>query len=143
MLVAHGKVGVHEVHQRRERQKHRRNTIAASRPPPIRSAMDLEKVLVRSICERTGGRVRSLKVHILGERVVLRGWSSSYHAVQLAIAGLFEVFRAMNLDRPDEIELDIDVLPNGPVCSLGDDPVPLEFSRFPVRSHYPGRGNLR
>jgi hypothetical protein len=93
--------------------------------------MDLEKILVCSICERTGGRVRSLKVHILGERVVLRGWTSSYHAVQLAIAGLFEACRAMNLDRPDEVEIDIDVLPNGPVCSLGDDPVPVKCENAP------------
>jgi hypothetical protein len=88
--------------------------------------MDLEEVLVRSICERTGGRVRCLRICIVGERVVLRGWATSYHAVQLAIAGLFEVFRAMNLDRPDEVELDIDVLPNGPGRSLGDDPVPVK-----------------
>ena len=117
MLVAYRTGGKHEVHRHREPHEHRRNTIAASRPPPIRSAMDLEKVLVRSISERTGGRVRSLKVHILGERVILRGWASSYHVVQLAIAGLFETFHAMNLDRPDEVDLDIDVLPTGPVFS--------------------------
>ena len=125
MLVAYRTGGEYEVHQRREPQEHRRNSIPASRPPPIGSAMDLEKVLVRSIGERTGGRVRSLNVHILGERVILRGWASSYHVVQLAIAGLFETFHAMNLDRPDEVDLDIDVLPNGPVCSFGNAPVPV------------------
>ena len=31
------------------------------------------------------------------------------------LAGLFEAFHAMNLDRPEHVELDIDVLPNGPV----------------------------
>jgi hypothetical protein len=72
--------------------------------------MDLEQALVRAICERTGGRVQSVRVNILGGRVVLRGWAGSYHAVQLAVAGLFEAFREMNLDRPEEVELDIDVL---------------------------------
>jgi hypothetical protein len=131
MLVAYQTDDRYEVYQHREPHKHRRNTIAASRPPPIRSTMDLEKILVRSIGERTGGRVRSLKVHILGERVILRGWASSYHVVQLAIAGLFETFHAMNLDRPDEVGLDIDVQPNGPVCSFGDTPVPVRCENAP------------
>ena len=109
MLVACREAGAKKMHQHLETPKYRRRTITAALPPPARSAMDLEQILVRAICERTGGRVHSVQVHVLGERVVLRGWASSYHAVQLALAGLFEAFRAMNLDRPEKVELDIDV----------------------------------
>ena len=97
---------------RRQSQSDDRTVRAANRTTP--SSTDLEKVLVHTICERTGGRVRLLQVHILGDRVVLRGWAESFHAVQLAVAGLFEAFRANNLDRPEEIELDIDVLSTAP-----------------------------
>ena len=110
MLVAYREAGAQKVRQHLETPKYQRHTIAATLQQPVRSAMDLEQALVCAICERTGGRVHSLQVHILGGRVVLRGWASSYHAVQLALAGLFETFRAMNLDRPEEVELDIDVL---------------------------------
>jgi len=83
----------------------------------VQSAMDVEKSLVRAIGHRTGRRVRSLHVQFTGSRVVLRGWAVSYHAVQLALVGLFEGCEEMGLDRPEEIELDIDVL-DGPVSTL-------------------------
>ena len=110
MLVAYREAETQKVRQRHDTLKSRRHTIVGVLQPPVRSAMDMEQALVRAICERTGGRVHSLQVHILGGRVVLRGWAGSYHVVQLAIAGLFEAFRAMNLDRPEEVELDIDVV---------------------------------
>jgi hypothetical protein len=110
MLVADREAETQKVHERHDTLKSRRHTIAAAIQPPVRSAMDLEQTLVHAICERTGGRVHSLQVHILGGRVVLRGWAGSYHVVQLAIAGLLEAFHTMNLDRPEEVELDIDVL---------------------------------
>jgi hypothetical protein len=93
-------------------------TISQCGPPHIQSAMDLEHAIARAICERTSGRVRLLQVRLLGSRVVLRGWTTSYHAVQLALAGLFETLGAMNLDRPEDVELDIDVLPAGPLESV-------------------------
>jgi hypothetical protein len=110
MLVAYREAETPKVHQRHDTPKSRRDTIAAAIPSPVRSAMDMEEALVHAICRRTGGRVHALQVHILGGRVVLRGWAGSYHAVQLAIAALFETFRAMNLDRPEDVELDIDVI---------------------------------
>jgi hypothetical protein len=82
----------------------------------IRSAMELEAALVQAIGHRTEGRIRSLQVQIVGSRVVLRGWAVSYHAVQLAIAGLLEAFREMNLDWPEEVELDIDVSSSDGFC---------------------------
>jgi hypothetical protein len=83
----------------------------------VRSAMDVEAALVHAIGRRTDGRIRSLQVQIVGSRVVLRGWAVSYHAVQLAIAGLFEAFDVMSLDRPAEVELDIDVMGNDGFCT--------------------------
>ncbi len=123
MLVASRTIRAHELQDRRESRNHRMNMMGGSRPPPIRSAMDIEKALVRSIEKRTGGRVRSLQTHILGERVVLRGAASSYHVVQLAIAGLFEAFHAMNLDKPEDVELDMDVLPDGSAFGSALNPV--------------------
>jgi hypothetical protein len=110
MFVAYRKSQAQKAHHRHETRRCRIPTIVATLPPPVRSAMDLEQALGRAISERTGGRIYSLQVRILGGRVVLHGWAGSYHAVQLALAGLFEAFHAMNLDRPEDVELDIDVL---------------------------------
>jgi hypothetical protein len=76
------------------------------------STWDLEQRLARAVTEHTGGRVCSLGVHILGERVVLRGFAQSYHAIQLAQAGLLEAMDALGMDRPGGVELDVDVLPS-------------------------------
>ena len=110
MLVAYRQAETQKVHQRHDTLKRRRHTIVAAIQPPVRAAMDVERALVHAICKRTEGRVHALQVHILGGRVVLRGWAGSYHAVQLAIVGLFETFRAMSLDTPEDVELDIDVV---------------------------------
>lgn len=110
MLVANRTNRAHQLQDRHESRNHRRNMIAGRRPQPVRSAMDIEESLACSIEKRTGGRIRSLKTHILGGRVVLRGVASSYHVVQLAIAGLFEAFHTMNLDKPEAVELDIEVV---------------------------------
>ncbi len=72
---------------------------------------ELEQRLACAITKRTRGRVCSLRVHILGERVVLRGCAESYHAIQLAQAGLLEAMDAMEMDRPGLVELDVDMVP--------------------------------
>ncbi len=77
--------------------------------PPALSAMDVEKALAQSITERTAGRVHMLQVEMLGNRIVLRGCATSYHAVQLAVVGLQESLKALRLDRPERVELDFDV----------------------------------
>ena len=60
MLVAYGRVGKHGVRHCCESQEHRPRAMAANDPAPIASAMDLEKILVRSICaERKVGSARS------------------------------------------------------------------------------------
>ena len=127
MLVAYGTVGKRGERLCCESQKHRSRAMAANDPAPTASAMELEEMLARSICARTEGRVRSLQVELAGERVVLRGWAGSYHAVQLALAGLHEAFHAMGLDRPEHVELDIDVLPSAPVSSSAADSMPARY----------------
>ncbi len=71
---------------------------------------DLETRLACAIAERTGGRVESLKVQILGGRIVLHGFAESYSAIQLALAGLREMLDALDLDLPERVELNIDVV---------------------------------
>jgi len=78
------------------------------------TASDLETHMVRAITARTNGRVQALRVQILGGRIVLHGFAESYHAVQLAVAGLLETIKAMDLDHPGRIDLNIDVLPYRP-----------------------------
>jgi hypothetical protein len=112
MLAVHPSAGAQNVQQYRESLQDRSRRIAASPPRRIRSAMAVEEAVVHAIGHRTSGRVRLLQVQIVGSRIVLRGWAVSFHAVQLAIAGLFEAFREMDLDRPEEVELDIDVADN-------------------------------
>jgi hypothetical protein len=77
------------------------------------TAMDLEQLLARAIADRTGGRIRMFAVQITGTCIVLRGCAPSYHAVQLAVAGLKELLQALQLDWPDRVELDIEVVPCG------------------------------
>jgi len=98
--------------QKRGARERRNRPISAGPSQIVRSATDVEIALVRTIAHRTGGRIGALQVRIVGSRVVLRGWATSYHAVQLALAGLFEACAQMNLDKPDDVELDIDVPAN-------------------------------
>ena len=76
------------------------------------TASDLETHLVRAIAVRTNGRAQALKVQVLGGRTVLSGFSESYHAVQLAVAGLMETLDALGLDHPGQVDLNIDVIPS-------------------------------
>jgi hypothetical protein len=118
MLVEYRQAAEEVVHYRAEAPGLRTNTIAKGLPHTIRSAMDIEPALMHFINHRTGGRVRSLQVQILGGRVALRGWASSFYAVQLALAGLLQAFHEWHLDRPEEVELDIDVVTDIPTEHL-------------------------
>jgi len=111
------------VHRYHDAHEFKRNSGMEKASLPIHSAMDLQYILARSISHRTGGRVRLPKVQILGSRIIVSGWAASYHAIQLALAGLLETFHAMGLDRPDVIELDIEVAPVGSARNLKSEPV--------------------
>jgi hypothetical protein len=78
------------------------------------TATDLETHLVRAIVARTGGRIQALRIQILGGRTVLHGFSDSYYAIQLAVAGLMETLNALGLDQPGRVDLNIDVIPSHP-----------------------------
>ncbi len=78
------------------------------------TATDLETHLVCAITVRTNGRVQALSVQVLGGRIVLHGVAGSYHSVQLAVAGLMETMDALGLDRPERVDLNIDVVPQPP-----------------------------
>jgi hypothetical protein len=78
------------------------------------TATDLENHLVRAIVARTKGRVQALRIQVLGGRIVLNGFSESYYAIQLAVAGLMEAINELCLDQPDRVDLNIDVIPSHP-----------------------------
>lgn len=72
---------------------------------------DLELRLTATIAERTKGRLQALTVRVLGGRTVLSGLAGSYHTVQIAVACLLETLSALDLDHPEQIDLNIEVLP--------------------------------
>ena len=78
------------------------------------TASDLETHLACAITARTHGRVQALRVQVLGGRTVLSGFSESYYAIQLAVAGLMETLNALGLDHPEQVDLNIDVIPSRP-----------------------------
>ena len=72
---------------------------------------DLNERLLRGITERTGRRIRSLRVETIGERLVISGHAGSYHARQLVHAAVFELLRAQDCDRLEHVDFKIDVVP--------------------------------
>jgi hypothetical protein len=110
MFVVNARNGQDLAHRHHDSHEFRRSAIVEHGLPPIHSAMDLQHILARSISDRSGGRVRLPQVQIFGSRVVVSGWAKSYHAIQLALAGLLETYHAMGLDRPGVVELDIEVM---------------------------------
>ncbi len=76
------------------------------------NASNLESRLTAAIAERTRGRLHSLEVRLLGGRTRLSGVASSYHIVQIAVACLLETLSELDLDHPEQIDLNIEVLPD-------------------------------
>lgn len=101
----------------------KKDPTVANCSPPAQSAMDLQQSIARFVSLRTGGRMRLPQVQILGSRVVLSGWTNSYHIIQLALAGLLDAFQERGLDRPEEIDLDIEVLPEAAVRRSDSEPI--------------------
>ena len=54
---------------------------------------ELEQIIERRIMERTWRRIHPLRVEVKGGRVVVTGQTLWYHAKQLAIHAVLEVFR--------------------------------------------------
>jgi hypothetical protein len=58
----------------------------------------LQQDLERQISLRTGRRVRNLAVELEAERVVLRGFTTTYHVKQLAQHGVRDLLPHVRLD---------------------------------------------
>src|SRR5262249_15818717 len=61
------------------------------RQPPSKA---LEQVIQRRIVERTGGRIHSLEVEVMGTEVIIRGSAHCYYVKQLALQGVLDVIRS-------------------------------------------------
>ncbi len=81
--------------------------------PPVPPEHDLCHALAHRIAQRTGGRIRSLRVDQVDGRIVVSGRTSTYHARQLACAAAVEL-----MGRPspgeDDVHFDIQVVPDAP-----------------------------
>jgi hypothetical protein len=52
---------------------------------------DREQAIRHRIAERTAGRIRTLEIEVLDDRVVIRGHAPSYYLKQLALQGVLDV----------------------------------------------------
>jgi hypothetical protein len=73
----------------------------------LRSA-ESEETIKHWIVERTGGRIRRLRVEVTGNRVVMGGCVSSYYLKQLALLGAHDVLGSAE----NRIELNVEVSGN-------------------------------
>lgn len=79
--------------------------------PAVPPETDLCHVLAHRIAQRTGGRVRSLRVDRVDGRIVVSGRTSTYHARQLAFAAAVELLGRPHIG-PDDVHFDIQVTPH-------------------------------
>jgi hypothetical protein len=75
-------------------------------PEGLPRSQALEQAIKHGIMTRTGGRIQSLEVDILGRKVTIRGNVPCYHVKQLALQGILDVMGAAPATR---IELDLQV----------------------------------
>ena len=68
--------------------------------------LDLEQLIERQIVQRTWGRIHRLQIEIIDGRVIVHGYTHSYHSKQLAIDGVLDVVGSEGAGR---VELDIQV----------------------------------
>ncbi len=71
-----------------------------ARPPHA----ELEQAVEREIMEHTWGRIHRLRVHVNPDRLVVRGWTSSYYTKQLAIQAVLNT-----LGPEASLPLDVDI----------------------------------
>jgi hypothetical protein len=69
---------------------------------------ECEETIKRRIVEQTGGRIRLLRVEIIGNRVVIGGSAPSYYIKQLALRGVRDVLGSA----ANRIELNVEVSGN-------------------------------
>jgi hypothetical protein len=61
------------------------------------SSVALQQALTASVQERTGRRVRDLRIELLPEGIVLRGHAATYHVKQLAQHGVRDLLPHVEL----------------------------------------------
>lgn len=94
-----------------------RSTSAGESPAPIQASssaattQQMERELVTAIAQRTAGRVKSLKVHILGDRIAVHGHTDCRSAVELAHLGLLDALNRIDVDWPEKVELNLEIDP--------------------------------
>ncbi len=85
---------------------------------------DLGDRLACLVAQRTGGRVRSLRVELSGSRLVIHGRAPSYHVRQLVHAAVFDVLRTSDHDFPEEVVFHVEVV-SAPESAGSGSPEPL------------------
>jgi carbon storage regulator len=73
------------------------------------SRTDFEQRLERRIRLRTRDRIRALRIEARGEQITVRGYSRSNYDRQLAYSAAMEVFNGSSSDRPEQLNVDIEV----------------------------------
>jgi len=76
--------------------------------PVLCGQAELEQLLERQIEQRTGRRLRRLRVDASHDRVVISGLTASYYVKQLALHAALETMRGVPGSRA--VELDIEVV---------------------------------
>jgi hypothetical protein len=71
---------------------------------------DLAHAIERQIVQRTWGRVHRLEVEVTDDRIVVHGYTQSYHGKQLALEGARDV-----VGNSAHVELDVEVGPRSTV----------------------------
>ena len=66
-----------------------------------------EQAIRHQILERTAGRIRTLEVEVIDNRIVIRGRAPSYYLKQLALQGVLDVLGSAGAMR---IELNVEVV---------------------------------
>jgi hypothetical protein len=93
-------------------------SIASERPstgaPPSLTTMKLEKRLACAITRETEGLVCVSRVQIFARKFALHGRAESHHAVPLAHAALLKMLNGLGCDHPEEVELNIEIVPTLP-----------------------------
>lgn len=79
--------------------------------PAVLPETDLCGLLANRIAQRTGGRIHSLRVDKVDDRIVVSGRTSTYHARQLAFAAAVELLGRPSRG-PDDVHFEIQVTPH-------------------------------
>jgi hypothetical protein len=78
---------------------------------------NLEQAITERIVQRTGQRIKSLRVEVNQDRVIIQGRAATYFLKQLALQGVFDV---LGPRCPTRVQLDVQVVSRSPVEADSD-----------------------